>query len=79
MAIRGTVVRVGNIKPLVVQMDFKCSRCDSIVTAYFKDGKFKQPTKCSMPNCRSKTFLPDHNSAVTIDWQKIRLEIFAAR
>ena len=28
ISIKGTVVRVGNIKPLVVKMAFRCARCD---------------------------------------------------
>jgi DNA replicative helicase MCM subunit Mcm2 (Cdc46/Mcm family) len=56
VSIRGTVVRVSNIKPLVLRMNFKCSRCQAELTQIFVDGKFSMPTKCTTSQCRSKTY-----------------------
>eukprot|EP01118_Nematostelium_gracile_P001084 TRINITY_DN1109_c0_g1_i1.p1 TRINITY_DN1109_c0_g1~~TRINITY_DN1109_c0_g1_i1.p1 ORF type:complete len:629 (+),score=144.99 TRINITY_DN1109_c0_g1_i1:341-2227(+) len=74
VTIRGTVVRVGNLKPMVSQMNFRCSRCDIVMSCFFEDGKFKNPEKCVGNNCRSKVFEPIFSSAVTSDWQRLRLQ-----
>lgn len=75
MAIRGTVIRVGNIRPLVISMDFLCSRCGSQIKQRFQDGKFKQPEKCPTRGCRGMSFDPMMDSAITVDWQKIRYSV----
>ncbi|CAI5501867.1 unnamed protein product [Closterium sp. Naga37s-1] len=53
----GTVVRVGPLRPLVVAMDFTCTRCGAITSLSFPDGRFTQPTACGHDNCRNRTFL----------------------
>ena len=45
VAIRGTVVRVGNIKPLCVQLAFSCSACGTEQGVPLPYGKFTSPTK----------------------------------
>lgn len=72
--VRGTIVRVGNIKPIVRQMDFHCGRCGSTMTRIFEDGKFSAPEKCATTHCRGRAFDPVRGSAVTVDWQKIRVQ-----
>ncbi len=72
VSVKGTIIRVGSIKPLVVQMDFECSRCAATITCHFVDGKYTAPVSCTTPQCRSKTFEPNRATAVTVDWQKIR-------
>ncbi len=74
VAIRGTVVRVSNIKQSAIQMTFQCSKCECYSIVTLKDGKYKAPTKCSTPNCRSKIFSPDYSSAITVDLQEIRYD-----
>jgi DNA helicase MCM8 len=78
VGLKGTVIRVSNVKPLVVSMPFKCARCGTEQYVRLSDGKFRVPTNCeSGDRCRSKTFYPLRDKAVTVDWQKIRLqEIF---
>lgn len=70
--VKGTVIRVGNIRPLCCQMDFECIKCHGSSRIHMTQGKFKQPKKCSTGGCRSKTFLPIRKSAVNVDWQRIR-------
>jgi DNA helicase MCM8 len=70
--VRGTIVRVGNIKPMVRQMDFLCGRCGMAITRIFEDGKFDPPEKCITTHCRGRAFEPIRGSAMTVDWQKIR-------
>lgn len=73
VALRGNVVRVSNIKPLVTSMYFDCARCGNRVLRYFPDGKYNPPIGCE-GKCKNKVFVPDRTSATTIDWQKIRIQ-----
>ncbi|OCT79262.1 hypothetical protein XELAEV_18026072mg [Xenopus laevis] len=45
VALRGTVVRVGNIKPLCTKMAFSCNMCGDIQCFPLPDGKYTVPTK----------------------------------
>lgn len=74
---RGTIVRVGNIKPIVRQMDFLCGRCGVTITRIFEDGRFNAPEKCVTTHCRGRVFDPIRGSAITVDWQKIRCAAIA--
>eukprot|EP00026_Physarum_polycephalum_P003849 Phypoly_transcript_03865.p1 GENE.Phypoly_transcript_03865~~Phypoly_transcript_03865.p1 ORF type:complete len:758 (+),score=108.96 Phypoly_transcript_03865:32-2275(+) len=73
VSIRGTVIRVSNIKPLVTQMAFDC-KCGAHFYRRLVDGKFNLPTKCEGRQCRAKIFEPDKRTADTVDWQKIRIQ-----
>ncbi|CAI6003192.1 unnamed protein product [Closterium sp. NIES-65] len=70
----GTVVRVGPLRPLVVAMDFTCTRCGAITSLSFPDGRFSQPTACGHDNCRNRTFLQNRAGARKINFQTIRLQ-----
>lgn len=50
ISIRGTVVRVSNIKPLCIKMAFQCAACGEIQSFPLPDGKYNLPTKviCSL-------------------------------
>eukprot|EP01112_Ceratiomyxa_fruticulosa_P012920 TRINITY_DN3601_c0_g2_i1.p1 TRINITY_DN3601_c0_g2~~TRINITY_DN3601_c0_g2_i1.p1 ORF type:complete len:728 (+),score=149.30 TRINITY_DN3601_c0_g2_i1:149-2332(+) len=74
VSVRGTVIRVSNVKPTVLRMNFRCIKCNSIQTKHFTDGKYSHPIKCNIVGCKSRTFDPDRNSAITIDFQRIRLQ-----
>lgn len=52
ISVRGTVVRVGNIKPLCTKMAFRCAACGEIQSFPLPDGKYNLPTKviCSLTN-----------------------------
>ncbi|XP_057636985.1 DNA helicase MCM8 isoform X2 [Chionomys nivalis] len=73
ISVRGTVVRVGNIKPLCTKMAFRCAACGEIQSFPLPDGKYNLPTKCPVPACRGKSFAPLRSSplTVTVDWQLI--------
>ncbi|GAB1286939.1 DNA helicase MCM8 [Apodemus speciosus] len=47
ISIRGTVVRVSNIKPLCTKMAFQCAVCGEIQSFPLPDGKYNLPTKMS--------------------------------
>lgn len=74
IALRGTVVRVSNIKPLCTKMAFLCAACGEVQSFSLSDGKYNLPTKCPVPACRGKSFAPLRSSplTVTMDWQLIK-------
>ncbi|XP_050242875.1 probable DNA helicase MCM8 [Quercus robur] len=74
VSVRGTVVKVSTVRPLVVQMSFHCAKCKTEITRIFPDGKFSPPQSCDLYGCKSKNFNPIRSTAQTIDFQKIRLQ-----
>jgi len=72
VSIKGTVVRVGVAKSVLREMKFACTKCGASVTASFADGMFTPPTRCSINECRGRTFNPIRSTAVSAEWQKIR-------
>eukprot|EP00731_Ephydatia_muelleri_P032056 Em0023g563a len=76
VSVQGTVVRVGNIKPLVTKLAFKCTACQGIQVLTLQDGKYAIPTKCAMPDCKGFNFVPLRGSPFTetVQWQTIRIQ-----
>ncbi|EFJ39894.1 minichromosome maintenance protein 8 [Volvox carteri f. nagariensis] len=74
VTLRGTVVRMTPVRPLVTRLDFVCAKCGSTTGVNFADGVYTLPTKCTGDGCRSRTFTPLRSSARCVDWQKIRLQ-----
>ncbi|CAM8916188.1 unnamed protein product [Rhodiola kirilowii] len=74
VSVRGTVVKVSTVKPLVLQMPFECAKCSCKTIRNFPDGKFSPPTSCGMQGCKSRTFNPLRSAAQCIDFQKIRVQ-----
>lgn len=74
VSVRGTVVRVSTVRPLVVEMGFTCARCKTNITCTFPDGKFSPPATCRLHSCKSRTFTPIRSAAQLIDFQRIRLQ-----
>ncbi|KAF7704553.1 hypothetical protein HF521_021625 [Silurus meridionalis] len=74
VAIRGTVVRVSNIKPICSKMAFICNLCGDTQSLALPDGKYTVPTKCLQRECRGRSFTPNRSSplTVTVDWQNIK-------
>ena len=54
-------------------MNFQCRTCNELVTMTFKDGKFESPKKCA-GKCKSKRFDALKESAISFDWQKVRVQ-----
>jgi DNA replicative helicase MCM subunit Mcm2 (Cdc46/Mcm family) len=71
VTIKGTVVRVSRVKPLITRMQFACGKCGEAFGMGLADGKFEIPSKCSTPGCRGKSFTPMHATAIATDWQKV--------
>ncbi|XP_074531803.1 DNA helicase MCM8 [Halichoeres trimaculatus] len=76
VCVRGTVVRVSNIRPLCTRMAFKCQGCSNIMSLPLQHGKYATPTKCIQPECRTRTFVPCRSSPLTqtVDWQIIKMQ-----
>ncbi|KAI3474018.1 hypothetical protein Pfo_028806 [Paulownia fortunei] len=74
VSVRGTVIKVSTVRPLVIQMSFSCAKCGTTITCDFPDGKFSPPTKCEMQACKSRNFNPIRSTARPIDFQKIRIQ-----
>ncbi|EFJ34946.1 hypothetical protein SELMODRAFT_405992 [Selaginella moellendorffii] len=74
VSVRGTVVRMSMVRPLVTQMNFVCAKCGSVIHCTFTDGKYSPPTSCVLHGCRSKNFTPKRTQVGCIDFQKIRLQ-----
>ncbi|XP_073062916.1 probable DNA helicase MCM8 isoform X1 [Primulina eburnea] len=74
VSVRGTVIKVSTVRPMVMQMSFSCAKCGTTITCGFPEGKFSPPSKCEMQACRSRYFDPIRSSARSIDFQKIRIQ-----
>ncbi|XP_074575784.1 putative DNA helicase MCM8 [Curcuma longa] len=74
VSVHGSVVKVSTVRPLVLQMDFACGKCGTVITRIFPDGKFSPPIVCCIQGCRSRSFSPVRSSAKPIDFQKIRIQ-----
>ncbi|CAG2189986.1 MCM8 [Mytilus edulis] len=75
VSVKGTVVRVSNIKPLCTKLAFECVSCGNVQSVTLPDGKYTVPTKCPSQDCKGKTFFAKRSSELTrtIDWQTIRI------
>ncbi|XP_062117205.1 probable DNA helicase MCM8 [Humulus lupulus] len=74
VSVRGSVVKVSTVRPLVVEMSFDCAKCKTKILRIFTDGKFSPPMICNLDGCKSKSFIPIRSTAQTIDFQKIRVQ-----
>ena len=75
VTIKGTVVRISPVKPMVQSASFACSKCGSEQQMSFKEGIFALPTSCGEDGCRARTFTLLKKTAKSIDWQKIRIQV----
>ena len=75
--IKGTVIRVSNVRPMCTWLTFKCAKCGSFVSAEQPEGVYTEPKKCLTKSCKSNpTFVPNrsHPQTLTVDWQSIRVQ-----
>ncbi|KAH3745571.1 DNA helicase MCM8 [Pelomyxa schiedti] len=73
VCVKGTVVRTGNIRPMVKEHPFLCVKCSTQVYVQFRDGRYETP-KVQCSGCNSRTWKPLHSGASLIDWQVIRVQ-----
>ncbi|XP_068424164.1 DNA helicase MCM8, partial [Clinocottus analis] len=76
VCVRGTVVRVSNIRPLCTRMAFRCVGSSHMQSLPLQHGKYATPTKCIQPDCRGRSFAPIRNSPLThtVDFQIIKVQ-----
>uniref|UniRef100_A0A671MAE0 DNA helicase MCM8 n=1 Tax=Sinocyclocheilus anshuiensis TaxID=1608454 RepID=A0A671MAE0_9TELE len=76
VAIRGTVVRVSNIKPLCSKLAFVCNSCGDTQSVTLPDGKYAIPTKCLQTECRGRSFTSNRSSplTLTVDRQTVKIQ-----
>ncbi|XP_034407990.1 DNA helicase MCM8, partial [Cyclopterus lumpus] len=76
VCVRGTVVRVSNIRPLCTRMAFRCLGSSHMQSLPLQHGKYATPTKCIQPDCRSRSFAPIRSSPLThtVDFQIIKVQ-----
>uniref|UniRef100_A0A1B6LNA8 DNA helicase MCM8 n=1 Tax=Graphocephala atropunctata TaxID=36148 RepID=A0A1B6LNA8_9HEMI len=76
VCVRGTIIRVGNMKLLCTWMGFQCVACGGVQTVRQPDGAFTQPTVCAGSTCRARNFTPLCGSTYTqtLNWQTVRLQ-----
>uniref|UniRef100_UPI0037E8A5DF DNA helicase MCM8 n=1 Tax=Semicossyphus pulcher TaxID=241346 RepID=UPI0037E8A5DF len=76
VCVRGTVVRVSNIRPLCTRMAFRCLGSSHTLSLPLQHGKYATPIKCIEPECRSRSFVPCRSSPLThtVDWQIIKVQ-----
>eukprot|EP00668_Euglena_longa_P011981 GGOE01014403.1.p1 GENE.GGOE01014403.1~~GGOE01014403.1.p1 ORF type:complete len:781 (-),score=217.80 GGOE01014403.1:89-2266(-) len=74
VALQGTVVRVSNIRPMVLHMEFACAKCNCRQVVDFKDGLFTTPARCANGRCTGQKFEANRSTAITYDWQRIKVQ-----
>ncbi|XP_063933118.1 DNA helicase MCM8-like [Zophobas morio] len=76
ISLKGTVVRIGSVRPLVQKMAFLCTSCETTQVLTLSEGKYDVPRRCRGYQCRSRNFTPLHTSGdvQTIDSQIIKIQ-----
>ena len=74
VTVRGLVMRAGPIRQLYLGMEYECTRCSSRQRVEFPEGATARPSGCS-DGCRSRSFSPILDSAPSVAWQRIRLQV----
>ncbi|XP_051935358.1 DNA helicase MCM8-like [Hippocampus zosterae] len=76
VCVRGTVVRVSNIRPRCTRLAFQCLSCSSTLSLPLHHGKYATPDKCTQLDCRSRAFSARRSSPLThtVDWQIIKVQ-----
>ena len=67
------------IRPLITGMAFTCAKCSNEVYLKFKEGAYAIPTSCGLEGCRSKAFSAKRSCAISVDWQKLRVQVAYAQ
>eukprot|EP01064_Diplonema_japonicum_P000101 TRINITY_DN10065_c2_g1_i1.p1 TRINITY_DN10065_c2_g1~~TRINITY_DN10065_c2_g1_i1.p1 ORF type:complete len:791 (+),score=130.28 TRINITY_DN10065_c2_g1_i1:49-2373(+) len=82
IAVRGTVVRLSSVQPMVLKMVYGCQKCGDAQSVPTSDGVCIFPTSCSRSNCRAvkkfgSGFYPDplHESVKTVNHQRLKLQV----
>lgn len=74
VSVRGTVTRVGVVKPVAKSVAFTCEKCQHVQTLHFADGVYREPEGCAAQGCRSLKFVREGDSVRCADSQRVRLQ-----
>lgn len=74
VTVKGHVVKARPKRLSAVCGDFQCLKCRSTIPHPFIKARYSAPTKCSNPQCRSRSFSLLRSSVRYIDAQEIRLQ-----
>lgn len=81
VTVRGHVVRVSAVRPLVRQLAFRCARCRGLSVVAVRDGVFRGLAKClaAGSRCSSKSVTLERDAPETryVNWQKIKIQEIA--
>jgi hypothetical protein len=74
LSLKASVVKARPKRLRVATADFICSKCGTLVTHSFEQGRYSVPTKCVTANCKSKSFVMVQPSARYVNVQELRLQ-----
>lgn len=73
--VRGTVIRISSIRQQLAAIKVTCAGCGKAQEVHCPNFQFKPPMSCmASAECKSRVFLPDRETATTLDWQRVRLQ-----
>jgi DNA replicative helicase MCM subunit Mcm2 (Cdc46/Mcm family) len=73
ISLKGHVVKVSPCRPLVIEGEFRCSKCLQNTRMKFLDGIFNPPVQCKTVKCYSKSLEFNKKTITTVDFQRIKL------
>lgn len=76
-SVRGTVIRVSNVKLICHSMSFKCVNCEASQVIQQPDGVYTLPNRCITKLCKNRSkFIPilSSNNTITNNWQLLKLQ-----
>ncbi|KAJ8924425.1 hypothetical protein NQ315_007221 [Exocentrus adspersus] len=77
VSIKGTVIKVGQVKIICQYLAFSCSGCNGTQLVKQVDGVYTMPNSCPTQGCRVQyNFTPLHLSPFnrTVSWQSIKIQ-----
>lgn len=80
VTVKGTIIRIGNIKLLNTWMAFQCNACEALQCVKQPEGVYSLPSGCKSDGCKCKTSTPLLSSPFTqtVNWQCVRLQEIVA-
>lgn len=74
LSLKASVVKARPKRLRVATADFICSKCGTLITHGFEQGRYSVPSKCITVNCKAKTFTMIQSSARYVNVQELRLQ-----
>jgi DNA helicase MCM8 len=74
VSVRGSVMRVSPVRPILSIAAFVCNTCGAETLITLLQGKYEPPASCKSQGCRGQKFNVNHAACVTEDWQQLTLQ-----